>query len=126
MFVPEYGRPLIPVRFLRKPQLRKQRARVAGQPPRERAVARACARLQQPHGAHRTGLEGRLGVGGEAGQMVRDLLTEGCATMDGGQRRRPVWQGGTLATSVRDVQAHDMRASMHDYVCCGVRDEHQR
>ena len=45
--------------------------------------------------------------------MVRDLPAEGYATMDGGQRRCPVWQGGTLATSVTDVQDHDQKASMH-------------
>src|SRR5262249_23473580 len=53
--LPEYGRPLIPGRFLRALQLGTQRAIVAGQPPIQRAIAHACARMPQPRGDHRTG-----------------------------------------------------------------------
>ena len=56
--------------------------------------------------------------------MVRDLPAEDCATMESGQRRRHVWQGGTLAVSVKDAQDQAKRVSMHAYGCWGVRDEH--
>jgi hypothetical protein len=56
--------------------------------------------------------------------MVSDLTAAGCATMDSGQRRLPVWQGGTLSVSVKDAQDHDKRVSMHYDGCWCVRDEH--
>jgi hypothetical protein len=62
--------------------------------------------------------------GGEACQMVIELTEAGYDTMKGGQRLLHVWQGCTLAISVKDVQDHDKRASMHYYGCCCVRDEH--
>jgi hypothetical protein len=58
--------------------------------------------------------------------MVRDLPAAGCATMDDGQRRRHVGQGGTLAISVQDAQDHDTRVRMYTYGDEYVRDEHQR
>ena len=67
-------------------ELGKQRAIVAGQPPIQRAVAHARERVQQPHGAHLTGPEVRLGGCGEACQRVLDLTEAGCATMESGQR----------------------------------------
>ena len=111
--LPAYGRPLIPGRFLRALQLGTQRAIVAGPPLIQRAIAHACARMPQPHGDHRTGPAGRLGGCGEAGQMVRDLSAEDCATMESGQRRRHGWQGGTLAVGMKAAQDHTKRVRMH-------------
>jgi len=61
---------------------------------------------------------------GESCQMVSDLTAEDWATMESGQRRLHVWQGGTLSISVKDAQDHDKRVSMHYDGCWCARDEH--
>src|SRR5712691_4567484 len=65
-------------------KLRPQRPRGARQPAIKRAVAHACAGMEEPPGAPRTGPEARLKLCGERPPRVIDLREPGGETIYGG------------------------------------------
>ena len=104
-------------------ELRKQRARVARQPPRERTVTPAFQGMEQPQRDHLTGPEVGFGMFGDGGEMVINLTEEGRDKIDGGGHRLlRSWQGCTRATSVEEVYDHDNKASKYYCVNWFVRD----
>ena len=72
---------------------RKQRAIVARQPPRERAVAHAFEGVEQPQGDHLTGPEVGLGMCGQSTHLFIDLVEQCGDKLHGGHTALLAWEG---------------------------------
>src|SRR6266849_6090542 len=74
-------------------QAGEQRPIVARQPTRERMVAHAFERMQQPQGDPLTGPEVGFRVFGQGAQLLINLIEQGGDTLHGGHTALLSWQG---------------------------------